>query len=117
MESFYQYHMKNMYDDSMVRNCFLNHFDKQVSFSVTSGKTIKGAGYMQALVEFDMSNGVRTMLTEVNSSGNVSILELASINPSDKPDICPLTGTFIVVHPKIKAEKVFLHNVGIPQTE
>jgi len=117
MECFYQYHMENMYDDNKARSGFLNHFDTQVSFSVTSGKVIKGPGYMQALVEFDMSNGVRTMLTEVNSSGNVSILELASINPPDKPDICPLTGTFIVVHPKTKAEKVFLHNVGIPQAE
>lgn len=117
MECFYQYHMENIYDDNRVRNCFLNHFDKQVSFSVTSGKVIKGPGYMHALVEFDMSNGVRTILTEVNSSGNVSILELASINPAHKPDICPLTGTFIAVHPKSKAEKVFLHNTGIPQAE
>ena len=110
MEDFYSFHMADLYDNIAIRNAFLDHFDKHVLISVTSGKKIIGSGYMNELIEFDIKYGARTTLAEVNSSGNVSILELANINPSDNPNLCPLTGTFIVVHPGNKVEKIFLHN-------
>jgi RNA polymerase sigma-70 factor (ECF subfamily) len=110
MEEFYHYHMSDLYDNISVRNAFLNHFDEHVFILLTSGKTKIGSAYMQKEIEFDLQHGARTTLAEVNSSGNVSVLELSTINPADNPTLCPLSATFIVVHPRQKVEKMFLHN-------
>ena len=110
MEDFYHFHLLDLYDNAATRNAFLDHFDKHVFISLTSGATKIGADYMKSEIEFDLKYGTRTTLDEVNSSGNVSVLELANINPADNPNLCPLFATFIVVHPKNKVEKIFLHN-------
>lgn len=110
MEDFYQFHFLDLYNSAVIRNAFLDHFDKHVFISLTSGATKIGAEYMRSEIEFDLKHGARSMLAEVNSSGNVSVLELNNINPADNPNLCPLSATFIVVHPKTKVEKIFLHN-------
>lgn len=110
MEDFYQFHFLSLYDDAVTRNAFLEHFDKNVFISLSSGKTKIGSGYMKKEIEFDLRHGARATLAEVHSSGNVSILELANINPPDKPNLCPVAGTFIAVHPQNRVEKMFLHN-------
>lgn len=115
MEDFYQFHMADMYDNPIVKNAFLNHFHKQVLISVTSGKVIVGSGYIKKLIEFDLEYGAVTTLDEVNSSGNVSVLEIVNINPDDNPTLCPVAATFIAVHPHNKVEKIFLHNAQLPQ--
>jgi RNA polymerase sigma-70 factor (ECF subfamily) len=110
MEDFYTYHFLTQYDNVVIRNALLDHFDKKVLISLTSGKMTIGSDYVKEQVEFDLKYGTRAKLTEVHSSGNISVLELNNINPPDNPDLCPLTSTFIFVHPKNKVEKAFLHN-------
>jgi RNA polymerase sigma-70 factor (ECF subfamily) len=110
MEDFYHFHFPDIYDDPIVRNAFLDHFDEHVSISLTSGKTMIGSEYMKKEIEFDLMHGARATLAEVNSSGNVSIIEIVNINPPEKPDLCPSAGTFIAVHPRHKVEKMYLHN-------
>jgi hypothetical protein len=112
MEDFYSHHFPFIYDSAAVRNVFLNHFDEQVFISLSSGKTKIGAEYMKQQIEFDLTHGARATLAEVNSSGNVSIIEITNINPTDKPDLCPLATTFIAVHPHNKVKKMFLHNAA-----
>jgi len=110
MEDFYRSHFVDLYDNPSVRNAFLEHFDKNVFISLTSGTTKIGSDYMKKEIEFDLRHGARATLAEVNSSGNVSILELANINPPDNPTLCPVAGTFIAVHPQKRVKKMFLHN-------
>jgi RNA polymerase sigma-70 factor (ECF subfamily) len=110
MEDFYQFHFLDLYNNAAIRNAFLDHFDEHVFISLTSGATKIGAEYMKKEIEFDLNYGARATLAEVNSSGNVSVLELNNINPADNPNLCPSSATFIVVHPKNKVEKIFLHN-------
>jgi RNA polymerase sigma factor (sigma-70 family) len=110
MEDFYHHHFPFIYDNAAVRNAFLSHFDAQVFISLTSGKTKIGAGYMKQQIEFDLHHGSRATLTEVNSSGNISIIEITNINPADNPDLCPSATTFVAIHPHNKVERMFLHN-------
>ena len=110
MEDFYQFYFPAQYDNPAVRDALLNHFDKRVFISFTSGKTAVGSDHVKKQVEFDLKYGTRAALDEVHSSGNISILELSNINPPENPNLCPLSSTFIFVHPKNKVEKAFLHN-------
>jgi len=110
MEDFYKFHFNSQYEDVVIRNALLDHFDKKVFISLTSGKTTIGSDYVKQQVEFDLKYGARAELAEVHSSGNISILELSNINPPDNPNLCPLSSTFIFVHPKNKVEKALLHN-------
>jgi len=110
MEDFYSYHFYSLYDDAVVRNAFLDHFDDDVFISLTSGKTKVGAEYMRKEIEFDLTYGARAILNEVHSSGNISVIEIDNISPPDQPDLCPAAGTFIAVHPHNKIEKIFIHN-------
>jgi RNA polymerase sigma-70 factor (ECF subfamily) len=110
MEDFYKFHFNSQYDDVAIRNALFDHFDKKVFISLTSGKTTIGSDYVKKQVEFDLKYGARAKLAEVHSSGNISILELSNINPPDNPNLCPLSSTFIFVHPKNKVEKILLHN-------
>jgi len=112
MEDFYQFHFPVLYDNPAARNTLINQFDKQVFISFTSGKTTIGSDHVRQQIEFDLKYGARATLAEVHSSGNVSILELSNINPSDNPNLCPLASTFIFVHPKNKIEKAFLHRAS-----
>src|SRR5438045_824803 len=111
MEDFYNYHFPDLYDNAAVRNAFLDHFDEHVFISLSSGKTKIGAEYMRQEIEFDLLHGARATLAEVNSSGNISVIEIANINPSEKPDLCPVAATFIAVHPNNKVQKMYMHNV------
>jgi hypothetical protein len=110
MEDFYTFHFFNQYDNPAVRNSILDHFDKKVLISLTSGRVAIGSDYVRKQIEFDLEYGTRAQLAEVHSSGNISVLELSNINPPDNPDLCPLSSTFIFVHPKNKVEKAFMHN-------
>ena len=112
MEDFYTFHFFNQYDNPAVRNSILDHFDKKVLISLTSGRVAIGSDYVRKQIEFDLEYGTRAQLAEVHSSGNISVLELSNINPPDNPDLCPLSSTFIFVHPKNKVEKAFLHNAS-----
>jgi len=110
MEDFYQFHFPAQYDNPALRNTLLNHFDERVFISFTSGKTVVGSDHVKKQVEFDLKYGARATLAEVHSSGNISILELSNISPPENPNLCPLSSTFIFVHPKNKVEKAFLHH-------
>jgi RNA polymerase sigma-70 factor (ECF subfamily) len=110
MEDFYVFHFLSQYENVAIRNALLDHFDKKVLISLTSGRIAIGSDYVKKQVEFDLQYGTRAKLTEVHSSGNVSILEVSNINPPENPALCPLASTFIFVHPKNKVEKAFLHN-------
>jgi RNA polymerase sigma-70 factor (ECF subfamily) len=110
MEDFYQSYFPHQYNDPAARNALLNQFDKQVFISFTSGKTVIGSHHVKKQIEFDLEYGARTTLAEVHSSGNISILETSNINPPDNPNLCPLSSTFIFIHPKNKVEKAFLHH-------
>ena len=110
MEDFYQFHFPIVYDDISSRNALINQFEKKVLICFTSGKTAIGSDEVRKQVEFDLKYGTRAILTEVHSSGNISVLEFSNINPPDNPDLCPLSSTFIFVHPKNKIEKAFLHH-------
>ena len=79
MEDFYQFHFSDLYNSAVIRNAFLDHFDKHVFISLTSGATKIGAEYMKSEIEFDLKHGARSTLAEVNSSGNVSVLELTTL--------------------------------------
>jgi RNA polymerase sigma-70 factor (ECF subfamily) len=117
MEDFYQLYFPACYDNPSIRNTLLNHFDKQVFISFTSGKTVIGSNHVKDQIEFDLKYGARATIAEVHSSGNISILELSNINPPENPDLCPLSSTFIFVHPKNKVEKAFLHHASMPPNE
>jgi len=110
MEDFYQFHFPAQYENPAIRNTMLAHFDKHVLISFTSGKTAIGSDHVKRQIEFDLKYGARATLAEVHSSGNISILELSNINPPDNPNLCPLSSTFIFVHPKNKVERAFLHH-------
>jgi RNA polymerase sigma-70 factor (ECF subfamily) len=118
MEDFYQSYFPHQYNDPAARNALLGQFDKQVFISFTSGKTVIGSHHVQKQIEFDLECGARATLTEVHSSGNVSILEISNINPPDNHNLCPLSSTFIFMHPKNKIEKAFLHHaMFLPSVE
>jgi len=112
MEGFYQFHFPILYDDISSRNAIINQFDKKVVMCFTSGEIAIGSDEVKKQVEFDLTYGARAVLTEVHSSGNISVLEFSNINPPDNPDLCPLSSTFIFVHPKNKIEKAFLHHLS-----
>jgi RNA polymerase sigma factor (sigma-70 family) len=110
MEDFFGQYFNRIHFDASARDYFFQHIEKDLIVSVTSGKIIRGSKFIEKEIDFDLKHGVNTRMSEVNSSGNISVLEIDIQNPEDKPDLCPIAATFIMVHPKLKTEKLLLHN-------
>jgi RNA polymerase sigma-70 factor (ECF subfamily) len=110
MEDFFQYHFDMIYEAPEARASFFDQIDKDLLINFTSGKSGRGRHHIEKEIDFDLENGVRTCLKDSHSTGTISVLEINIQNPEDKPDLCPLAATFIMVHPKSKTEKMYLHN-------
>lgn len=110
MESFYTDHFDHIHNNAVIRESFFRHMEKNLLISLTSGKTARGVGFIEKEIEFNLKYGVCTKLSEVSSSGNISVLEIDIVNPKDNAALCPMAATFIMLHPRSKTEKLLLHN-------
>ena len=112
MEQFYMESFHTIYDDVRIRSKFLNHMDKDLLIILSSGNKARGIQYIEQQIEYDLYYGARAKVREVHSTGNISILEVDNITHPDNPDVCPPASTFIMVHPKSKADKMYFHNAA-----
>ncbi|MEO5581214.1 MAG: RNA polymerase sigma factor, partial [Saprospiraceae bacterium] len=104
--AYYQSQWDNIYHDVQTRNEIINHFHPSLNIRFTSGKSGKGRLILEREIEDDLSFGSRLKVTEVFSSGNLSVLECTNFNHQDFPDRCPPATTLILLRNKNKVESL-----------
>ncbi|HMQ06004.1 MAG TPA: RNA polymerase sigma factor [Saprospiraceae bacterium] len=79
---------KSFYDDPEARREFINHFNLNLQLRFTSSKLAVGRKLLEAEFNDDLKYGSRFNLKEVNTCGNISILEGFNTNSIEYPDRC-----------------------------
>lgn len=92
----YNEYFGSVYTSLQVRERLINHFDKNLVLTFTSGKKAFGRNIVQQLIEDDLTYGNSFAGLEVNSSSHISIIECRNINPDDHPDRCPDSLVFVL---------------------
>ncbi len=85
---FYRHQWNNLHSDPETRNVFFNHFHPSLSIYFTSGKMGKGRRIIENEINNDLLYGSLVAVSEVVSSGNISIIEVDNINHPEYPDRC-----------------------------
>lgn len=93
---FYLEHWNNLYDDSRIRDAFFNHLHPSLYIRFTSGKQDIGRTLIESEISNDLIYGSRTSVTQVSSSGNISVIEGANFNHPDYPDRCAPFTTLVL---------------------
>lgn len=112
MEDFYFSNFSTIYADARAKNEMLKQMDDNILIILSSGKKVRGTYYIDKQIEYDLCHGARATLKDVYSTGHISILEIDNINPPDDPTVCPPASTFVMVHPRFKADKMYFHNAA-----
>ena len=95
---------KMIYDDNRQRMDFFNHFIPSLNIRFTSGKTGIGRNILEEEVSNDIQFGSRLIITEVISSGNVSLMEGHNINHPEFPDRCAPATSIVIFRKNDKVE-------------
>jgi len=93
---FYADTWKRVYDNNEGRNEFFNHLIPLLQIRFTSGKMGIGRNILEEEVNNDLSFGSRFIVTEVVSSGNVSLMEGHNLNHPDFPDRCAPATSIVI---------------------
>lgn len=86
----------SFYDDPQAREEFINHLDPALNVRFTSGNTGTGKGILVEEFNNDLLYGSRLNVTNVSSSGNISILEGINTNSPEYPDRCAPSSIIIM---------------------
>jgi RNA polymerase sigma-70 factor (ECF subfamily) len=85
---FYFEHWHHLYEHAGIRDAFFNHLHPALNIRFTSGKQEKGRALLESEISNDLIYGSRTSLTQVTSSGTISVVEGVNTNHPDYPDRC-----------------------------
>lgn len=85
---FYYNQWSKLHSDPEVRNEFFNHFHPSLNIHFTSGKMGTGRRIIENEINNDLLYGSRVAVSEVVSSGNISIIEADNINHPEYPGRC-----------------------------
>ena len=101
---FYAESWRGIYDDAKLRNNFFNHIIPMLRIRFTSGRTGLGRNILEEEVNNDLQFGSRLFLTEVVTSGNVTLMEGPNINHPDYPDRCAPATSIVLFRKNDKVE-------------
>lgn len=108
--NFYSAQFATVHTSLTAREKLLQHFDKNLQLSFTSGNTVFGRGFIEKEIEDDLHYGSCFDEIEVMSSGCLSIVEVCNINSKEYPYRCPEKGIFVLYRKKNKVSKLNFHN-------
>lgn len=93
---YYVYLWGNMYADRGVKNEFVQHMHPLMNIRFTSGKLKTGRSIMEGVFDDDLAYGSKLCVTEVISSGDISVVEGPNINSPEYPDHCPASSAVVL---------------------
>lgn len=100
----------NLYTSLQCREKLITHFDKNLRFVLTSGKTFSGRKIVERKIEEDLLYGNSFADLQVMSSGNISIVEAHNTNAPEYPNRCPDNTVFVLHRTGDKTTMLRLHH-------
>lgn len=101
---FYIDSWNRIYDDNQTRNEFFNHLIPSLRIRFTSGKSGLGRTILEEELSNDLTFGSRLVVTEVVTSGNVTLMEGHNNNHHDYPDRCAPATSIVIFRKNSKVE-------------
>jgi RNA polymerase sigma factor (sigma-70 family) len=103
---YYRQQWLGLYDDAQTRNVLFEHFSPSLLIRFTSGKAGQGRSILEKEIDNDLRFGSRFTISNVVSSGNLSVLEGPNFNHPDHPDRCAPHTAMVVIRDGDRAESV-----------
>lgn len=94
--SYYLQIWTRFYEDPAIRIEFFNHLDPVLRLRYTSGRTGRGREHLEREVDDDLEMGSRYIVKEVNTCGNVSVLEGINVNTTEFPNRCAPSSVIVL---------------------
>lgn len=107
---YYHHLWGNMYDDSQIRNEFINHLQPTLDIHYTSGQIGKGRMFVEDEINDDFVYGTRFNVADVSSCGNISVIEGINLNSSEHPERCPPSTVFVAIRKKDRIGAIHIFN-------
>ena len=104
--NFYRHQWENMYDNAETRNQLFNHLHPKLQLRFTSGKSATGRALLENEISDDLEFGSRFQVSNVISSGNISVVEGPNINHPDQPYRCAPMSAFVLFREEDKAVRM-----------
>jgi len=87
---------EKFYDDPNVRNEFIRQLHPAVHIRYTSGSSATGRVLLEKEFDNDLMYGSRFLVKDVNSCGNISVMEGINTNSPEYPDRCPPSSVIVL---------------------
>lgn len=87
---------KRFYDDQHTRNEFISQLNPALQIRYTSGSSGTGKALLEKEFNNDLLYGSRFHVREVNSCGNISVMEGINTNSSEYPDRCAPSSVIVL---------------------
>lgn len=94
--SHYTNQWNNLHRDPKTRSEFINHLHPSLKIRFTSGLQGIGRRIIEGEINNDLIYGSSVVVREVNTSGNISVIEADNINSPEFPDRCAPTVALVL---------------------
>lgn len=91
---------KNFYADQLARKEFISQLHPHLQIRLTSGKIKIGKKHLEEEFDQDLQFGSQFLIKNVNSCGNISILEGTNSNPTEYPERCAPSTVIVLFRKK-----------------
>ena len=108
--AFYHHHFTGMYESEGARQRLIQHFEKKIEITFTSGKVGAGRNYLEHEIENDLYYGSRYQPTNIVSCDNISIVEGTNFNSPEFPARCPANSVFVLFREKGRVQRLNLYD-------
>lgn len=107
---FYYDSFGGLHQNDVYKNKFINHLERDIQIVFTSGKSVIGSRIIDGMVHEDRQVGSWFAPFNVQSCGNISIVEAKYFNSPEHPDHCPDSAVCVLYRDKGKVMTMNLYN-------
>jgi len=108
--AFYNYTFSHMHKHDVPKSQFLQHLNKDIRVTFTNGKSAAGSFLIDNLIAEDRHAGSWFFPYNIQSVGNISIIETKHVNSPEHPFRCPESTVCILYRQKGKADRINVYN-------
>ena len=107
---FYRDTFAGLHTHDDLKNLFLLRLRKDMKVVINQGKPVTGPVWIETLIADDRKTGSWFKPAEVQTCGNLSIVEVNHFNSSEYPDRCPRNSVCVLRRDKGRITEMHLYN-------
>jgi len=108
--NYYHKLCNKLYHEWDERKEFIEHFIPMLNIRFTSGKLVRGRNLFEKEISEDLDYGTILLVNNINSSGNITVIEGEPLNSPEHPDRCPPSSILVMFREEGKVDTLHLFN-------